>query len=89
MKKLGLAALAALPLFAGCYAEAYPAGYYARSSYGAYGPSADVYVSSSPVYVSPRPVYVAPPAYYGRPGVVVTAPRAYGHYGRYGHYSRR
>ena len=54
MKKLGLAALVALPLVGGCYAEAYPAGYYARPSYvRVYGPR--------PVYVAPRPVYVAPP----------------------------
>ncbi len=60
MKKLGLAALAALPLVGGCYAEAYPAGYYARPSYvRVYGPP--VVVAPRPVYVAPRPVYVAPP----------------------------
>ena len=54
MKKLGLAALAALPLVGGCYAEAYPPAYYARPSHvRVYGPRA--------VYVAPRPVYVPPP----------------------------
>ena len=54
MKKLGFAALVALPLVGGCYAEAYPPAYYARPSYvRVYGPR--------PVYVAPRPVYVAPP----------------------------
>jgi len=77
MKKLGLAALAALPLAAGCYAEAYPSGYYARSTVGVYGPSAGVYVSPAPVYVAPpRPVYVSPPRVYVAP------------HGGYGHASR-
>ena len=54
MKKLMLAGLALLPLVGGCYATAYPYGYYARPSYvRVYGPR--------PVYVAPRPVYVAPP----------------------------
>lgn len=55
MKKLGLAALALLPLVgAGCYAEAYPPAYYARPSYvRVYGPRR--------VYVAPRPVVVSPP----------------------------
>jgi hypothetical protein len=53
MKKLALAALVALPLVGGCYAEAYPPAYYARPSYvRVYGPRP---------YVAPRPVYVAPP----------------------------
>jgi hypothetical protein len=54
MKKLGFAALVALPFVAGCYAEAYPPAYYPRHSYvRVYGPR--------PVYVAPRPVVVAPP----------------------------
>jgi hypothetical protein len=85
MKKLGLAALAALPLFAGCYAEAYPSGYYARSTVGVYPAAPSVYVDAPApvyvgpprsVYVAPRPVYVAPPRVYGR--------SYYGH-GYYGH----
>jgi hypothetical protein len=60
MNKLVLAALAALPLAGGCYAEAYPAGYYARPSYvRVYTPP--VYAAPRRVYVAPRPVYVAPP----------------------------
>jgi hypothetical protein len=62
MKKLALAALALLPLVGGCYAEAYPAGYYARPSHvRVYGPPAPVYVAPRPVYVAPRPIVVAPP----------------------------
>jgi hypothetical protein len=85
MKKLGLAALVALPLVAGCYAEAYPSGYYARSTVGVYAttpsyydaPVAPVYVAPPrAVYVAPRPVYVGPPRVYGR--------SYYGH-GYYGH----
>ena len=54
MKKLGLAALALLPLVGGCYAEAYPPAYYARHSHmRVYGPRR--------VYVAP-PVVIAPPA---------------------------
>jgi hypothetical protein len=53
MKKLGLAALVAMPFVAGCYAEAYPAGYYARPSY--------VRVYPRRTYYAPRPVVVAPP----------------------------
>lgn len=59
MKKLALAALLALPLVGGCYAEAYPYGYgyYPQRSYvRVYGPPR--------VYVAPRPVYVAPPVRY-------------------------
>lgn len=52
MKKLGLAALVALPLVGGCYAEAYPPAYYPHSYVRVYGPR--------PVYVAP-PVYVPPP----------------------------
>ena len=53
MKKLGLAALVALPLVGGCYAEAYPPAYYPHHSYvRVYGPRR--------VY-APRPVVVAPP----------------------------
>lgn len=55
MKKLALAALAALPLVGGCYATAYPYGYYTRPSY------VRVYAPVPRVYVAPRPVYVAPP----------------------------
>jgi hypothetical protein len=64
MRKIGLAALVAAPLVAGCYAETYPADYYARPSYvSVYGPPS-VYVAPRPVYVAPpRPVYVAPRAY--------------------------
>lgn len=51
MKKLGLAALALLPLAGGCYAEAYPPAYYPRSYVRVYGPPR--------VYV--RPAYVPPP----------------------------
>jgi hypothetical protein len=55
LSKLGVAALVTLPLVAGCYAEAYPAGYYARPSYvRVYGPPR-VY------YGPPRAVVVAPP----------------------------
>lgn len=52
MKKLFLAALVALPLVGGCYAEAYPYGrpVYARRYY-------------RPYYYGPR-VYVAPPRVY-------------------------
>jgi hypothetical protein len=54
MKKLALAALLALPLIGGCYAEAYPPAYYAhRSHVRVYGPRR--------VYVAPAPVVVAPP----------------------------
>ena len=78
MKKLGLALLTALPLAGGCYAEAYPAGYYARPSHVAvYGPRAEVYVAPpAPVYVTPpRPVYYTPrPTYYAPRPVVVTPP---------------
>ena len=80
MKKLGLAVLTVLPLAAGCYAEAYPAGYYARpSSVAVYGPRADVYVSPpAPVYVAPpRPVYVSPRPVYVSPPRVYVAPRPY------------
>jgi hypothetical protein len=52
MKKLGLAALALLPLVGGCYAETYPPAYYAHrpSVVRVYGP---------PVQ---RVILVAPPA---------------------------
>ncbi len=56
MKKLGLAALALLPLVGGCYAEAYPPAYYARPAHvRVYGWRRG--------YVAPPPpaVYVAPP----------------------------
>lgn len=50
MKNLMLAALALLPLAAGCYVAPYPHAYYARPSYvRVYGP---------------RPVVVRPARYY-------------------------
>lgn len=56
MKKLALAALALLPLAAGCYAEAYPPVVYTRPA------RVRVYVPHPPrVYVAPPRVYVAPP----------------------------
>ncbi len=56
MKKLGLAAIAALPLAAGCYAETVPCAYYPPRSY------VRVYAPRPPrVYVAPSAVYVAPP----------------------------
>ena len=58
MKKLGLAALVAMPFVAGCYAEAYPAGYYARPSYVRVYPARRVYVAPPPVYVAPPRVRV-------------------------------
>ena len=58
MKKLGLAALMLMPFVAGCYAEAYPAGYgYRHDHYYSRG----YYHQPRAVYVAPRPVYVAPP----------------------------
>jgi hypothetical protein len=58
MKKLGLAALVAMPLVAGCYAEAYPAGYYARPSHVRVYPARRVYYSPPPVVVAPPRVRV-------------------------------
>ena len=56
MNKLGLAALVALPLVGGCYAEAYPPAYYARPAYvRVYGPPR---VYAPPVYVAPPRVRV-------------------------------
>jgi hypothetical protein len=55
MRKLALAALATLPLVAGCYADVYPAGYYARPSY------VRVYGPPRVVVAPPRAVIVAPP----------------------------
>ena len=53
MKTLKLAALVALPLVGGCYAEAYTPAYYPHHSYvRVYGPPR--------VYVAPRPVVIPP-----------------------------
>ena len=53
MKKLGLAALLALPFVAGCYAYVPARPYYGYHRY---------YRPYSRVYVAPAPVVVAPPA---------------------------
>jgi hypothetical protein len=49
MKKLGIAALLALPFLGGCY------DYYPRPCYGSY------YYHPRRVWVAPAPVVVAPP----------------------------
>jgi len=49
-----------MPFVAGCYAEAYPAGYgYRHDHY--YSRGYGYYHQPRAVYVAPRPVYVAPP----------------------------